>query len=115
MPWMTTGLDYVVPLSSILQMPEWPFLHLNRGGPWHCNTGYFIFLDPILLQKELAPLTIRGNTTHFLSIVPIFGDELDYKMGKGTQKFVRKFIQRNNDEKLDDYRKSVLNSRMRFF
>ena len=76
---------------------------------------YFIFLDPILLQKELSPVNIQGKTIHFLSIVPIFGDELDFKMGKGTQKFVRRFIQRNYDEKLDDYRKSVMNSRLRFF
>lgn len=76
---------------------------------------YFIFLDPILLQKELAPVSIQDKTIQFLSIVPIFGDELDFKMGKGTQKFVRRFIQRNYDEKLDDYRKSVLDSRLRFF
>jgi hypothetical protein len=76
---------------------------------------YFIFLDPILLEKELAPISSEGKTIHFLSIVPIFGDELDFKMGKGTQKFVRKLIQRNMDEKLDDYRKSALSSRLRFF
>jgi hypothetical protein len=76
---------------------------------------YFIFLDPILLQKELAPLLASGKTIYFLSIVPLFGDELDYKMGKGTQKFVRKFIQRKNDEKLDDYRHSILDSRLKFF
>ncbi|AEA43602.1 suppressor of fused domain protein [Fluviicola taffensis] len=76
---------------------------------------YFIFLDPILLQKELAPITIQEKTIHFLSVVPIFGDELDFKMGKGTQKFIRKFIQRKNDEKLDDYRHSILDSRLKFF
>lgn len=98
------GPGHTIPTAN----PEVPISDLMKQE-------YFIFLDPILLQKELAPVKINGNTTHFLSIVPIFGDELDYKMGKGTQKFVRKFIQRNNDEKLDDYRKSVLNSRMRFF
>ncbi|MNE39269.1 Suppressor of fused protein (SUFU) [compost metagenome] len=60
-------------------------------------------------------MQVQNKTIHFLSIVPLFGDELDYKMGKGTQKFVRKLIQRNYDEKLDDYRKSILNSRLRFF
>lgn len=76
---------------------------------------YFILMDPILLETELAPVSIEGNTIHFLSVVPIFGDELDYKMGKGTVKFRRKFIQRKNTEKLDEYRKSMLNTRMKFF
>ncbi|HRP53079.1 MAG TPA: suppressor of fused domain protein [Fluviicola sp.] len=76
---------------------------------------YFIFLDPILLQTALEPVTISGKKIHFLATIPLFGDELDYKMGKGTQKFIRKFIQRKNDETLDDYRKSILTSRMLFF
>lgn len=76
---------------------------------------YFIFIDPIFLQEGLKPLQTDGKTIHFLAVVPIFGDELDYKMGKGTHKFVRRFIQRKNDERIDDFRKSVLSSRLRFF
>lgn len=98
------GPGHTIPTGN----PEVPISDLMKQE-------YFIFLDPILLQKELAPVSIQGKTIQFLSIVPIFGDELDFKMGKGTQKFVRRFIQRNQDEKLDDYRSSVLNSRLRFF
>lgn len=76
---------------------------------------YFIFLEPILLERELAPISIGNDTVYFLAVVPIFGDELDYKMGKGTIKFRRRFIQRKNTEKLDEYRKSFMTSRMKFF
>lgn len=76
---------------------------------------FFIFLDPIFLESEMKPITVAGKNIHFLAIVPIFGDELDYKMGKGTQKFIRKFIQRKNDERIEEYRKSILSSRMIFF
>jgi len=76
---------------------------------------HLIFLDPIFAVEEMKPLQTDGKTIHFLSIVPIFGDELDYKMGKGTQKFVKKFIAKKNDERLDDYRVSILRSRMRFW
>jgi len=76
---------------------------------------YFIFLDPMLVSAALAPMAVDGKQVHFLSIVPIFGDELDYKMGKGTHKILRKFISRKVDEQLDDYRVSVLRSRMRFY
>lgn len=98
------GPGHTIPTAN----PEVPISPLMKQE-------YFIFLDPILLQKELAPIPIQGKTIHFLSIVPIFGDELDFKMGKGTQKFLRKFILRKNDEKLDDYRHSILDSRLKFF
>ncbi|TSJ46283.1 suppressor of fused domain protein [Fluviicola chungangensis] len=98
------GPGHTIPTGN----PEVPISNLMKQE-------YFIFLDPILLQKELSPVIISGKTIQFLSIVPIFGDELDFKMGKGTQKFIRRFIQRNQDEKLDDYRSSILNSRLRFF
>ncbi len=98
------GPGHTIPTAN----PEVPISNLMKQE-------YFMFMDPILLQKELSPLKIHENTVQFLSIVPIFGDELDFKMGKGTHKFIRKFIQRNNDEKLDDYRSSILNTRMKFF
>lgn len=98
------GPGHTIPTAN----PEVPISALMKQE-------YFLFMDPVLLQKELAPITVQGHSVQFLAIVPIFGDELDFKMGKGTQKFVRRFIQRNNDEKLNDYRKSVLDSRLRFF
>lgn len=76
---------------------------------------HFIFTDPMFLANELEPVNDGEKTVHFLTIVPIFSDELDYKMGKGTMKFVRKLQQRNHDERLDEYRKSIQRSRFRFF
>lgn len=76
---------------------------------------YFIFLDPMFMQDTLTPIELPDKTIRFLATVPLFGDELDYKMGKGTHKLIKKFISRNIDERLDDYRASVLKSRMRFF
>lgn len=76
---------------------------------------YFIFLDPIYLEEELQPVEREEKTIYFLSIVPIFPDELDYKIGKGTYKLVQKFRHRNFDERLDDYRVTFLKSRFRLF
>lgn len=76
---------------------------------------YFIFLDPLFLEQPLEPIQQGDFTCHFLAIVPIFGDELDFKMGKGTVKLVAKFINRGIDERLDDYRPSALRSRLLFF
>lgn len=76
---------------------------------------YFIFGDPMFVKEPLAPLELTDKTVHFLSIIPIFGDELDYKIGKGTYKFFKRFVGRKNTEVLDDYRSSILKSRVRLF
>lgn len=76
---------------------------------------YFIFLDPIFLEEHLQPVSSGEKVTYFLSIVPIFPDELDYKIGKGTYKLIQKFRHRNFDERLDDYRVTMLKSRFRLF
>lgn len=76
---------------------------------------YFIFLEPLLLNEAMAAVKLGEKTVRFLAIVPIFGDELDFKMGKGTTKFVAKLTNRGFDERLDDYRPSALRSRLLFF
>lgn len=70
--------------------------------------NHLILLNPMLLEMELQPVMIDGKEVHFLAIVPIFSDEMDYKQGKGTVKFLRKLINKGVTEKLDDYRATVL-------
>jgi hypothetical protein len=48
-----------------------------------------------------------------LAIIPIFPDEMDYKQGKGTFKFLQKLSNQGVTEKLDDYRSTVLKSKWR--
>lgn len=77
--------------------------------------NHFFLSDPMLLEEELRPITLADKTIHFLAIIPIFGDEMDYKQGKGTLKLSQKLVQHNVNEKLDDYRSTVLKSKWRFF
>lgn len=76
---------------------------------------YFIFGEPMLLKKELEPIQVDDKIVHFLVTIPIFGDEFDYKIGKGTYKFFKRFLNRKNSELIDDFRPSILKSRMNFF
>jgi hypothetical protein len=76
--------------------------------------NHFFFSDPVLLENELLPLEIGGKNIHFLAIIPIFGEEMDYKQGKGTFKFQQKLRTHGVTEKLDDYRGSTLKSKWRF-
>jgi hypothetical protein len=75
---------------------------------------YFFLTDPIFLEQELIPLEIDGKTIHFLAIIPIFEDEFDYKIGKGTYKFQKKLDFHHVTELLDDYRSTVLKSKWTF-
>lgn len=77
--------------------------------------NHFFLTDPMLLEKELEPIEINGKEIHFLSIIPIYGEEMDYKQGKGTAKFQQKLRNSGITEKLDDFRGSVLKSKWRFF
>lgn len=75
--------------------------------------NHFMLSDPMLLEQELSPVILGNKTVYFLSIIPIYPDEMDYKQGKGTFKFVQKLRQHGITEKLDDYRGTVLKSKWR--
>lgn len=75
--------------------------------------NHFFLSSPLLLEQELEPLQIGDKTVHFLAIIPIFGDEMDYKQGKGTFKLKQKLSTHGITEMLDDYRSTVLKSKWR--
>jgi hypothetical protein len=77
--------------------------------------NHFILAHPMELSKELASIKLEDKTIHFLAVIPIFEDEMDYKQGKGTAKLFKKFEQSNVTEKLDEFRKTVLRNRWNFF
>lgn len=79
------------------------------------NQTALLLMDPILLEEELAPILIDGKTVHFLAIMPIFSDELDYKQARGTFKFLQKLNLKGVNEKLDDFRTSILKGKWRLF
>lgn len=73
--------------------------------------NHFFLSDPMLLIDELAPVSVDDKTIRFLSVIPIFKDEMDYKQHKSTFKFVQKMDNAGITEKLDDFRSSVLKRR----
>lgn len=76
---------------------------------------YLMLYEPIFLHKELQPLSTSMYDVHFLAIMPIFEDEMDYKMGKGTFKLVQKMEGKGITELLDDFRMTALKSKWRVF
>lgn len=75
--------------------------------------NHFFLSDPLLLEQQLEPIDVEGKTIYMLAIIPIFPDEMDYKQGKGTFKFLQKLSNQGVTEKLDDFRSTVLKSKWR--
>jgi hypothetical protein len=75
--------------------------------------NHFLLARPMWLENEMAPVQVDGHTVHFLAIIPIFPDEMDYKQGKGTFKLIQKLENKGINEKLDDFRRTALKSKWR--
>lgn len=92
-----------------------PFANPASAISERMTQSYFFLNDAVFLKDHLTPIQVGGKEVHFLTIIPIFEDEFDYKLGKGTFKFQKKLGQQNVTELLDDYRKTVLKTKWRFF
>jgi len=66
--------------------------------------NYFMLSDPLLLERELATVILDDKEINFLSIIPLFKEEFEYKQSKGMFKFADKMISAGVTEKLDDFR-----------
>jgi hypothetical protein len=77
--------------------------------------NHLFLSDPIALEKELQPVKHSGKMVHFLTIIPIFSDEMDFKQAKGTFKFLQRLSNKGVDEILDDYRTTVMRGKWRIF
>ena len=75
----------------------------------------FLFMNPILLEDLFQPFNLGDKKVHLLATIPVFSDELEYKMTKGTHKFLRRFVHKNYDERIDEFRHSFMRSRLRLW
>ena len=70
--------------------------------------NHFMLSDPLFLEEAMASIQLADKEVHFLSIIPLFKDEFNYKQSRGTFKFMQKLANSSITEKLDDYRGSAL-------
>ena len=120
-PQMNWVFEWIQRIAAyVLEKKTW----LGNGHTMPCGSemkslsptmrqNHFFFSDPVLLENELLPIEMCEKSVHFLAIIPIFGEEMDYKQGKGTFKFQQKLRTHGVTEKLDDYRGSTLKSKWR--
>ena len=79
------------------------------------NQRYLLLNEPMYLREKLESVQLEDKEIHFLAVIPIFEDEMDYKMAKGTYKLLQKMEGKGISELLDDYRMSSLKSKWRIF
>lgn len=77
--------------------------------------SYLFLNEPILFKNELSTIFVEDKSVNFLAVIPIFEDEFDFKMGKGTYKLQKKFSDKGITELVDEYRMTSLKNKWRFF
>ena len=66
--------------------------------------NHFMLSDPLLLEESMASIQLADKEIHFLSIIPLFKDEFNYKQSRGTFKFMQKLANSSITEKLQWYK-----------
>lgn len=112
--WLDKLIDYVIEKKSWFG----PGHTIPCGTPFKAisstmKANHFLLSDPILFEEELIPIETELGIVHFLAVIPIFEDEMDYKQGKGTFKLMTKLKNQGITEKLDDFRSTSLKSKWR--
>lgn len=120
MSWVKTWMDKLG--NHLIEKQTWygdghtfangnPIEHLSPS----MKQKYLMLLEPDFFANELAPIEIENKEVHFLCIIPIFEDEFDFKMGKGTFKLKKKLRDKGITELLDDFRMTALKNKWRIF
>jgi hypothetical protein len=77
--------------------------------------AYFLMIEPFVLEREMQPFTSGDNLVTFLSIVPLFKKEFDYKNKSGAHHLLRKFLKKGVSEKVDMFRLCVVKRKRLLF
>lgn len=79
-------------------------------APFAENCGFccVLLLSPILVPEEFLDLKIGDERTiSFYSLVPLYREEMDFKLNKGTEALVERFAKKGVSELLDLNRPNV--------
>ena len=120
MSWVKTWMDKLG--NHLIEKQTWygdghTFANGNPIEPLSpsMKQKYLMLIEPDFFANELAPIEIENKKIQFLCVVPLFEDEFDFKMGKGTFKLKKKLRDKGITELLDDFRMTALKNKWRIF
>lgn len=71
---------------------------------------------PLLFGRQFGQLKVdEEKTVHFFSLVPIYGEEMDFKLRKGAQPLIELLLRSGVNEVINPKRKNVCKKRFGFF
>lgn len=85
----------------------------NGALSWPLNQSHCMLSSPILLRDELKTIDLGDKQVSFLSIMPLFKQEFQFKQAYGTNKLLELFEQRQVTERIDGFRTNLAKSRWR--
>ena len=89
-------------------------MSLNKGPlSWSLKQSHCMLSTPILLREELTTINLENKQVSFLSIVPLFRQEFQYKQAYGTNMLLELLEQHQVTERLDGFRTNLAKSRWR--
>lgn len=114
--WLIKLSDYIVEKNTF-------FAHghtLATGNPPQSlsstmKQNYLLLHHPIAFEKQLRSVKTENKNIHFLAVTPIFSDEFDYKVSRGTIGLLKKMKSKGCNEIIDDYRTSVVKKKYILF
>jgi hypothetical protein len=90
----------------------------NPAEPFAENTKFngLILLPPINVDEAFTELEINENKIiEFLSIVPLYKEEMEFKLAKGSEMLLKKFDKYGVSDVVDVNRKNVIKKRFGIF
>lgn len=76
---------------------------------------HFYFDEATFMHEMFHPFYVEDTLVHFLFIIPITKDELDYKNKKSTFNFKRKLADKGIHEVIEEFRPSLVDRKWKFW
>lgn len=128
-------LYFCLPDYWDLQKNDWPITWLNKLAeiPQKNNTwfgpgdtipagkpaesinekfsqNHFMLVEPMLFKDDIETIEIDDKAVKFLAVIPIYQNELEYKLKSSAKVFVAKYQFKKYNELVDEYRLNISKS-----
>lgn len=81
----------------------------DPAQPFADNTDFccWLLLEPMLVPERFTPLKMKGRKIHFYQAVPLYAEEMDFKLARGLEALLKRFDRINLSPILDVKRRNA--------
>lgn len=121
-PLFQWAMDTLVAIKNYLTQGRWAInghtFSFKNVPESRFNASKFdalLLTEPISLEALKHPLDSPNGPVYFKPLTPVFMREKDFKVARGIQKLMDKFLDQGVNEKWDEFRISAVKSRILFW